>query len=268
MIKYKLVAADFDDTLALPDATVSEETLKAVKEYENRGGKFIIATGRMPTAIMKKAQNYGFKGEIICFQGAYIYDIESEKELFSATLDCSFAAEISHYLTERGIYHHVYEGHNAVTQAATVPEAHEYYRLTGCGCTETHEPLEKYILAQNKRVPKVLIVTDPSNVLPYIAELSGVFKGKVNVNTSKPWLVEIVDIGTSKAIAVDWVAARYGIKQEETACFGDSLNDLSMLQYAGLGVVMENGDPSIKKIIGNVCPPNTEDGVAQFIKRF
>ena len=48
---------------------------------------------------------------------------------------------------------------------------------------------------------------------------------------------------------------------EDTIAFGDSMNDLEMLQTAGLGVCMANGSQALKDIADRICPPVTEDGL-------
>ncbi len=51
------------------------------------------------------------------------------------------------------------------------------------------------------------------------------------------------------------------IPQRDAIAFGDSMNDLEMLQAAGLGVCMENGSPALKEAAGLVCPSVTENGL-------
>ena len=51
------------------------------------------------------------------------------------------------------------------------------------------------------------------------------------------------------------------ISKEDTIAFGDSMNDLEMLQAVGVGICMANGSPSLLKIADMVCPAVTEDGL-------
>ncbi len=50
----------------------------------------------------------------------------------------------------------------------------------------------------------------------------------------------------SKASAIERYAKKNGIAQSEIICFGDNYNDIDMLQYAGLGIAMENGVKELK----------------------
>ena len=59
-----------------------------------------------------------------------------------------------------------------------------------------------------------------------------------------------------------------GIEREEMIACGDGYNDISMIQYAGLGVAMENADDMTKSVANLICPSNDEDGVAYIIDKY
>ena len=54
---------------------------------------------------------------------------------------------------------------------------------------------------------------------------------------------------------------------EEVQAFGDELNDISMIEYAGLGVAMANAVPEVKKAADLITESNTEDGLAKVLDR-
>jgi hypothetical protein len=80
--------------------------------------------------------------------------------------------------------------------------------------------------------------------------------------------LEFVDIKASKAIAMAKIGQHYNIKQSEMIAVGDGFNDLSMIEYAGLGVAMGNADNEVKRIADYVTRSNDEDGVAHVINKF
>jgi hydroxymethylpyrimidine pyrophosphatase-like HAD family hydrolase len=59
-----------------------------------------------------------------------------------------------------------------------------------------------------------------------------------------------------------------GIKQDEIICIGDSYNDISMIQYAALGVAMANSPQAVKEKADYISKTNDEDGVAAVINKF
>ncbi len=72
---------------------------------------------------------------------------------------------------------------------------------------------------------------------------------------------ELLSKAFDKGTAVKRLCGYLKISKEDTIAFGDSMNDLEMLQAAGIGVCMANGSPSLLKIADIVCPPVDEDGL-------
>lgn len=64
------------------------------------------------------------------------------------------------------------------------------------------------------------------------------------------------------------LAGKLGIKPEEVMTLGDQENDIAMIEYAGVGVAMDNAIPSVKEIANFVTKSNLEDGVAYAIEKF
>ncbi len=87
------------------------------------------------------------------------------------------------------------------------------------------------------------------------------------VNSSKH-NIEINRKGVSKGKAVAMLAAHYNLKREEIITIGDSENDVSMIEYAGLGIAMENALESVKQKADYITDSNDNEGVANAIKRF
>lgn len=85
---------------------------------------------------------------------------------------------------------------------------------------------------------------------------------------SRDNLLEIIHKEASKAAGIDELANYLGIKQSEVMAIGDEENDFSMIEYAGLGVVMENGSQGVKDIAKFVTKSNQEDGVAHAVEKF
>lgn len=73
----------------------------------------------------------------------------------------------------------------------------------------------------------------------------------------------MVSNGIDKGKALAGIAERLGIQREEIIAFGDEMNDLTMLQYAGHGVAMGNAVKPIKLIANEITASNDEDGIAK-----
>ena len=91
------------------------------------------------------------------------------------------------------------------------------------------------------------------------------FAGLATFTISKPEFLEAVPIGASKGEGLIRLAELIGINLDNTLCFGDSYNDISMLQAVTHSVAMGNACEDAKQIAKYICKPNTEDGLAQFV---
>ena len=60
----------------------------------------------------------------------------------------------------------------------------------------------------------------------------------------------------------------FNIRQEEMIAVGDGLNDLPMIEYAGLGVAMENAQAQVKTRARYITSSNEEDGVGKVLEKF
>ena len=72
-----MLVTDFDNTLLRTDHTILDKTWKAIKEFERRGGKFVICTGRMLSTILVTVKPFDLHGEIIAFQGGVVADLDT-----------------------------------------------------------------------------------------------------------------------------------------------------------------------------------------------
>ncbi|MBQ7164247.1 MAG: HAD-IIB family hydrolase, partial [Clostridia bacterium] len=94
------------------------------------------------------------------------------------------------------------------------------------------------------------------------------FGGRLVFNSSNTLLIEAVSAGCTKAEAVAFVAERNGIKREEVICIGDSLNDASMVGWAGLGVAVGNATFDLKEVADIITVSCDEDAVGKIIREY
>lgn len=262
-----MIVADCDDTLLNSQGTYTQHFRDTLHKYISSGGKFVIATGRMTVSTLPYCHDLGLTGEVITYQGAVTADISTGKILDLTHITYKDAYELAKYIEQLGLYYHIYDGDDFYVKTST-KASKRYSKFIKVDYKELNYDLSKFI-KDNKICPvKMMIITEEDNVMPLINHLEQKFKQRFLFNTSKKWMVEIIPITANKGIAVANLAKKYKIKQEEIICIGDSLNDLSMIEYAGLGVVMENGSNELKQIADIIAPSNDNDGVAYIINKY
>ena len=80
--------------------------------------------------------------------------------------------------------------------------------------------------------------------------------------------LELVPKGIDKARSLSVLLKEINMKKEEMIAVGDGFNDLSMIQYAGLGVAMANAQPVVRENADYITLSNDEDGVAAVVEKF
>lgn len=114
----------------------------------------------------------------------------------------------------------------------------------------------------NTQFLKVMMIDEPAILDQAIARIPQEVKEKYTVLKSAPYFLEILDKRVNKGTGVKSLADVLGIKPEEIMAIGDQENDIAMIEYAGVGVAMDNAIPSVKEVANFVTKSNLEDGVA------
>ena len=93
-------------------------------------------------------------------------------------------------------------------------------------------------------------------------------KDRMGVFRSEPYFLELVPKGIDKASSLSVLLEKLGMTKDEMIAVGDGFNDLSMIQYAGLGVAMANAQEVVKENADFITLSNEEDGVAHVVEKF
>lgn len=259
--KIKLLALDIDDTLVYRAGKVSERNLKAIAAAREAGVYVTLATGRGYFGSSRVVKELDLDTYIVNYGGAMINDAKTDLPVFTTELENELVQEIMAMADEMGLHSHLYQG-DGIVCSKPHPYANNYVSLLDL-------PFEVDPELQNKvwkNVPKVLIITEPERVEELLPIFEKHFEGRVCVSASSPGFIEFNRLGANKGSAVAWIAEKLGIAQSEVAAMGDNTLDYEMIEYAGIGAVVENGNEALKAIADVIVPSCTEDGVAHFIE--
>ncbi len=261
----RLIAMDLDDTLLRNDLTISSRVVSAIRKAREQGVMATIATGRTPVSMKRYAQQLEIDVPVITFHGALIQQALSGEILFRRAISNRLATAIVSGLLAKGIHIQIYIGDHIFVQEEN-EWSEGYTRLSSV-------PIEKAellsLLAQNTEgVEKILLIGEEADLEALAPSLAAAYGERIHLTKSKPYFLEMTDISVNKGIALNALAQRLGIAQEEVMAIGDSFNDLEMIRYAGLGVAMGNARPEILEAADVVTTTNEEDGVAEAIEKY
>ena len=267
-MKYKMIFSDFDGTISRSDNTVSELVKAAVKAYEAAGGKFVLATGRLFSAAYPRARELDLHGEIIVYQGGGIFDLDSKKPLYLNTIDTRQAVKLLRALEKLTYCENLCYFDDKCHCVRRNEYVDVFCDICGVPSYPVGMPLSEYI-EQNAIMPvKILSLMMPEHTEEFLAYGRAVMGEEMAFVRSHKSVVEILPWGINKGAAVERICKSRGIDKSEIICMGDSENDASMLEYAGLGIAAGNAMPALKEKADLVGVSNDEDLAAWVIENY
>ncbi|MDE6189401.1 MAG: Cof-type HAD-IIB family hydrolase [Clostridia bacterium] len=268
-MKYKAIFCDFDGTLYTSDHTISQVNKEAIKKFVAAGGKFVISTGRLFSAIYPKLEELGLDGDVIVYQGAGIFDIKTKKQIFGQFFDKQEAVAALEYIEALGKDKYeplVYINDICHSQDKNA-YVDEFVKICNIDYKTTEVLLSQFVKDCADKPVKVLALMTSDLCEEFVDKGCKLFP-KLAFMRSHQCVVEIITKGINKGLAIKWLCDKYGITTDEAIAIGDSENDIAMIQTAGLGVAMQNAMPKVKEAADFITVSNDEDGVAKVIYEF
>ena len=259
----KILALDLDGTLVSGNAGISRRVRAVLGAAQARGVAITIATGRMFRSARRFARDLGVQIPIICYQGALVRHPVSGETLFASSLPVAPALAVVEYARARHIHINAYVDDELIMEALT-PEG-RFYADTSDVPIELVDDLAR---AVEVGTTKLVLVTDENRVLDIVADLSRNFGDELTITRSHPRFAEAITPGIDKGTGLRLLTRSLGVPIEQTMAIGDNLNDLDLVQAAGLGIAMRDGDPRVLAAADWVTGSHAEDGVATAVERF
>ena len=263
MVPIKLIAMDLDDTLLNRKIEVSARNAQAIQKAEKAGIIVTLASGRIFTALQRFAEMLNLHAPLICLNGALVKDMETGKIYYKKPLNSLVANSILAYAKSKRYFVEALSEDQVVVREHN--EVTDYYtRLSGLPTVAIGEKF----FNQQQEIMKLLFITlNAKDLVPIAKDIKNHFQNSVTCVTSKENLLEIMEPNVDKWTGVKLAGDVLGIQPEEIMCIGDGLNDLSMVQNAGVGVAMANANPKVLKVAKWISTSNDKDGVALAIER-
>lgn len=262
-MNYKLVAADLDDSLLGDDRRISKENKKAIEEVVKEGGVFTIATGRPLQGCVVFVEELGLDVPFITYNGALVIKGKSMEVLYHKAIEAQDGINIIKEGKKNNATILVF--HDNKLYVNELNERTKNYHKTSTMLPHLEEDLESIA---KMGATKILLYHEPEEIKKIQQDMKENFKGKVNFHISKPYFLEFVHQDVSKGDALAALAQSMGISSQGVIAIGDSYNDISMIEYAGLGVAVSNAHPEVKVHADYISKSNREHGVAQVLRKF
>lgn len=262
-MNYRLIAVDLDDSLLGIDSKISRANKDALFAARDKGVHVTIATGRMLDSAMPFIKEMKVDIPVITYQGAFIKDIQTGETLVRKSVPMDYVHDIIDECKKRALHLQVYNESTYFFEQDN--EYSQYYhRMSGIKGQEAGD-LKQFL---EEEPMKLLIIAEPPVIQEHLEDFQKQFGDQLQVLISRPHYLEFTNGEATKGRALAKLGDMLKIPKEEIIAIGDSFNDISMIDYAGLGVAMGNAPEEVKSYAQYIARGNDEDGVADVVERF
>ncbi len=269
---YKLICLDLDGTLLASDCSITEKNLSTLKVLMEKGVKVAVATGRsaenaryFALKLGEKAFFLGNNGTVVGIAGKKEYlsqhkiGYEKVKGIFKIANDIG-ANTI--FVSENTLFFNNQEEYD---KFITHKDSWELVNEKSVFFKDEERFLDE--IAKDKiNIYKCMLFNSKNKSFEEIRRILEK-NGDYELYFLSGGYFEIIDSNANKSKGIMVLEKHLGINKEDIIAFGDSENDVSMIEYVGHGVAMGNAVEHVKDVASATTKTNDEDGVAHYLER-
>ena len=258
-----MLVLDMDDTLLTDDHTISNENAVMLSKAQELGVYVILASGRPTPAMTAFAKELKLDNSyMISYNGAVITDLKEDKVIFEQTLTQAQIHELYDYSLKSKTHIITYVNGKIVSETDS-----EYIEIEKNITGLEHNKVLSFKDEVQSSAVKCILLEEPSYLKTVEKDLK-LAMPHLSVSMSKPFFLEVAQNGIDKGASIKFLAEKLNILQSEIIAVGNAGNDLSMIEYAGLGVWVDNVDPELRDKGDVIVASNNNHGVAEVVRRF
>ena len=286
---YKLIAIDLDGTLFDSYGEISTENKEAIKYALSKGIEIVLASGREPQSIKQTSLNLGIENYLIAGNGASVYSIKEDKNIYESYIDKKKALEIIKKCKKNSMFINVYTNRGIITEKleynVKVFNSENNYKASEKRTNiEIVKDIYNYVDEHDLDILKIIMCDNSKiifgNVIQKLRDIGGIdildvehmSKKNIKIGTEEInveyFYTEITNKNTNKWDAIEYLIKKLNIKKEDIICIGDNINDKKMVENAGVGISMENSALASMKIGDFITDDNNLSGVAKAIYKY
>lgn len=264
---YRIIALDIDGTLTNSSKEISAPTLHALLDIQEKGYKVVLASGR-PTPGMKhlaqKLRLDSFGSYILSYNGGEITECRTNRVIYRKMLPRAIVPEIFSFAKTNGIGLLTYSDDCIIT-GTRIDRFMEYEsKINGLPIKYVPEFTE-YV---NFDINKCLLTGEPDHLASIEIQLKEMYGTSFGIYRSEPYFLEFMPQNIDKAYGLGILLSSIGLTREQLITCGDGYNDITMIEFAGLGVAMANAQDQVKSAANYITGSNDNNGIVHVIDTF
>lgn len=270
MADVRAVFVDMDDTFLAPDKSIPPENRALMDELAARGIELVPCTGRHVGGVPEALRTHPCVRYVVASNGAVVHDLRTRQDVRVIAIPHETVAVLYEQLRTYPLAFDVFADGHAYSELARrpyfdqidVPEGLRAYLKAGRTFLDVLVPA---FLEEVGPVTKLSLFFVEEAGARAIREAVAAQDGLYHVQTSAS-NYEVMRTEATKGSALLWLAERCGWSVGQTIAFGDNNNDVTMIEAAGDGVAMENGEPQVKALADHIAPSAASGGVGRYLK--
>ncbi|MCQ2055933.1 MAG: Cof-type HAD-IIB family hydrolase [archaeon] len=254
MVTSKLVAVDLDGTLIQTNGNIPDSLLRIIKNLSHEGIKFAIVTGRMTETAEKYAKIIG-GASIVSYNGSVVK--KKDGTYIKKIIPPRLVQTMAKFCKVNELYLQMYH-------------SGKIYAI-GKSCYLDSDPDSKIVESQivsnftkikTYPTPKMIIASDEEKILGLSEKIRKIFYN-LCVSRSSAKVIEVTPKGIDKKYGLITIAEDLGVDKSEVIAIGNDMNDLPMIEWAGVGVAVSNAPDALKSkaniISKNICSAGVQE---------
>lgn len=261
MNKIKCIFLDIDNTLTDSNQNISQQTSDYFSKI-NKDCLIILVTGRNNIYAIEKSKTANASKIVIADNGAVIYDYGKNQVLYKNIFDkvlINLIWDISQAYNIDCVFNSIYKRYrnNKYMNSRFLGQ----HTIGINNPNEIEDDITQIVIHSNNEA-------EYKKCMEEIHQIEIIEVCNSGIESNGGYFADINIRGTSKGNAINKLFELFNIKKEESICFGDSRNDLSMFQSCGIKVAMKNGTDEIKQQADYITEfSNDENGVIEFLNQ-
>jgi len=285
---YKLIAIDIDGTLLNSHGEITDKNKQAIQKALDKNIDVVLASGRMPKAILPIANEINSNKYLISGNGAAIYNIQKEEIIYNNYMSKQKVLEIIDICEKNSVFYNIYTNNSILTKSLNynilfyhnenkknpedkkikiniVEDMYSYIK------NYDGDDLLKITICDNDKMIFNSIINKLKTVKSIDVLEVGHMSRKIIQHGTEEFEIsyfytEITNENVNKWSAIEELIKILKITKDEVITIGDNINDKEMIENAGIGIVTGNSSPIMKEIANKVVSSNDESGVAEAIE--
>ncbi len=262
---------DIDGTLVGANDTVSPGNRAAIDKARAKGVEVVLCTGRTRHTAQPVAEQLGPPlGYVVTSNGGVAMHLGRNEVLHRHLLPIPVALQIIRAIIAVGSEPYVYEDATSGDMDGARVFYHPDLPVSAFAVAARYRPFADITNTLPFEPVSIGAFGSPSKMRPLVDKLLHQLPEGLAViqsGSATHWGIEIFVGGVSKQRGLEALAAHLNVSREETMAIGDHINDIEMIQWAGVGVAMQNALPEVKAVADWITSSQAEDGVAYAIEQ-